>query len=1030
MADELLSAISAAADGAGLASVPVKAIRAWVRRDEARNLMRELQGELENRWPDQATRGDVYQQIARLMQDSRLWVPFQAVVAGDARALAEIRTFLTEHIGAESAAGAEEVAVAVTDALAAHVGRAQRTPEAAVDVAVTLRHGQTALRLDAIDEGIEEIKQIVATERVFEDIRNNQPPDAGEASLAQALVLGPLHSIGAVDEVREAERAADGGDPGAGAAKLIEVANRLSDSGVDIASEALRERAAALLDEAGQTESATEVFVDLLWRRVARNSLPTTSSIRRLSEILRRDEQWIADAFEAIATWPRVGPAAVARLQDAATRSRGRADHLNFVAAATDIGSIFDQYDIVVEVANEVAPQPLSSGARLAVELDSLDARTALGEQTEDEWLRTLRWVDAEGTREDAARAWQRRGAVLAERGDIPASTDAYRRAMTAWAEVSGHEDQIADAFYSMQAAAIVNASPIPDPELRALAYELRGRATTDAARAEALIAEGMRQRLRPHGGHEALEALWRALAIGRRVGSLQLALVACERLGELYEHAGELSAAAVLYIAAGKAKEAVRVVQGLTTEQLSGVVEVDIARWRKDAVYAVVGSVGRSLTPDKVAEIAPTILADARKEPDAWLAPQPAISSKRALASIALAVQPDLRDQVFAELLRSLDHADYEVVRASSRALIMATNLGVVDATADVVRLFLRDPYNYGVRVDWVAERLTVSEALVAEVRQAALEGNQPALAALVLSDRVADDAEFAAACESATSGWIDYAPTTTTVEDGRTEISTGMGAPTADAGILARSASRETRTRFLDRMLSIALGDTDPEMTRAAATDAIYNLAPAVELEEARAAITQLLPLALGAYPLTQWDANLDHPLSPFLIQLHSPGALRRAALHTVIRLTESHPDLGYADLEPAITAALNSADSELIAIALAGSGAFPEMKLAVPLEAAMGNPSAEIRQAALEAFVARTGHMPTDEIVDALSRDAVAAVRFGLLTVSTDAPDGQAGIQRLMDDPDAYIRLRASAALESLPPVGSDGPQPTAT
>jgi hypothetical protein len=157
MADELWDTLGKVADGAGAAGVPVRLIDRWRRRDAAKNLLREIQSEFDARLGDQPTRSDLYEQFSRLVVGPELWPAFEAVTRGDADALERVQTYLAANIGVESRAAATEVAAAIADVLARHVGRAQPDEQAAIDVATTLRHEQAQRRLDGVGETLEQI---------------------------------------------------------------------------------------------------------------------------------------------------------------------------------------------------------------------------------------------------------------------------------------------------------------------------------------------------------------------------------------------------------------------------------------------------------------------------------------------------------------------------------------------------------------------------------------------------------------------------------------------------------------------------------------------------------------------------------------------------------------------------------------------------------------------------------------------------------------------------------------------------------
>jgi hypothetical protein len=1016
MADDLFGILDEISDAMGVAGAPIKGVRVWMRRDEGRNLLRELQREVDKRWRDQPTRSDVYNQIARHLQKPELWVPFSAVVEGDADALEEVRAYLRAHLGTESQHGSEEVAEVVAEVLANYLGRAQTSPEAATDVVGRLRHEQGQQRFDAMDDRLDLLQTGQA--RIFEQLREGRVVERGQSNLAEALVLGPLNRIDAVDDVRAAERADAEGDPAHAADMLLSVAERLEDARLDLAAESVRERAGELLARAGQRPKAAAVLLEVARRRVARGTRLASTTIRTLRDALDPIEGWIADALEAVADWPGRGDPPVQTLREAARRAAGRKDELWFVAAAVDLLSLYGRQAEVLEVTALVVGRPLAGGERLAIELDRLEALEATGAaaDVEQQWLALLRWADTQGSAQSAGLAWQRRGAVLAGREEVDAAHDAYRRAMGAWATVEGFEEQAGDAFFSMQTVSTINAKPIPELELRPLAYALRGRADTPAARVDRMLSEGMQDRLRPRGEPAALRAFWHAVALARRSGSLVRTMIAVERLAELHAHAREPYIALAFYLTAGNGKQAAELAQALHARNVGDVLTPGGPRWYRAAVYAVVAGIGRLLPEDVAQRLAGHVLAESREEPDSWIAPQPALAAKRALAAMALALPDQLANGAFEQVVGGLSHAQYDIAKASAGALILATNVAAYDATDELLELFARDPYNYGISVAWVAERLEAAPTKASILRAAALEGKDPVLAALVLADLAQDD-ELQARCDEAGRRWTEFEPTKESVADGVQQASTGLGTSVDIAGIVGRRASPGTRVGLVERLLDVAADTRHPEDTRASAAGAIRNLAPALAAAQATTAAARLLPLARGEYELSRWDANIDHPLSPFQVRLHEAGILRAAAVAAVARLAAEH-DVGLDELPSIVQSAVGADEPSVVAAAFEALRLVETVDCPVPLEVAMRHPEADVRQAALAAHLERERSVPKSPTLTALVNDPVVSVRLTLAKGMRGMPDAEPVLSMLADDPDAYVRAVARRAREDAP------------
>src|SRR3954470_15864626 len=97
----------------GAAGAPIKAARAWWRRDEARNLLREIKVELDDRWGDDPVLSDAYEQVAHLVMRPEVAEAFDAAVVGDVDALDRVREYLSEHVGSDSSGSSREVAAIV-----------------------------------------------------------------------------------------------------------------------------------------------------------------------------------------------------------------------------------------------------------------------------------------------------------------------------------------------------------------------------------------------------------------------------------------------------------------------------------------------------------------------------------------------------------------------------------------------------------------------------------------------------------------------------------------------------------------------------------------------------------------------------------------------------------------------------------------------------------------------------------------------------------------------------------------------------
>ena len=196
MADDLFDVLGPASEAMGVAGAPLKGIRMWLRRDEARNLGRSLKRELDVLWSDTPERADVYEQVARLLLDARLSAPFKRLAQGEAAAIGEVRTFLSDNLGTESREGSQQVAAVIAEVLANYVGRAQADPQAAIDAALRLRFEQSREDSQAVKEQLAQLDK--GQRRLLGDLA----PSAGSRSesdyrqyMSNRLSLLPMQGI-------------------------------------------------------------------------------------------------------------------------------------------------------------------------------------------------------------------------------------------------------------------------------------------------------------------------------------------------------------------------------------------------------------------------------------------------------------------------------------------------------------------------------------------------------------------------------------------------------------------------------------------------------------------------------------------------------------------------------------------------------------------------------------------------------------------------------------------------------------------
>jgi hypothetical protein len=842
------------------------------------------------------------------------------------------------------------------------------------------------------------------------------------AGLAAALVVGPLRHVGAVEELAAAEQLAEEGAAVKAADAILQIVARLDREGLRSASETLRERAAILLASAGERPRVLDLLIGIVEANIERGERWAAEPILALIETLQGEDDWIAAGLRARITWPEYGPAVLEALDAAANASVARPDHVNWVAAQSEVLLLFGEIETVLAATQTLSGAPLADGARLALELDRLDALQASGnlEAADAGWLGLLRWADREAGAESRGIAWQRRGLGLARREDVPGAEDAYRRAMDAWAGTPGFEEQAGDAFFSLGSVYLVNGrvNP-PDADLRPLAHSLRGSSETPVARAERLASEAMSNRLSDKLP-EALYSYWRAYAMQRAAGSLTGQLSSAAVLAEVYAHGREPAQAMKLYVTAGDGQKAATAIAGVYPPGLlAASLDLDTPRWERSAAYHVIGEHGRTLPTEYVAVNAPRVLEEAQRDPDGPVAPQPALGARGALAAIALTAPAELQPDVFAQLVRQLRGNFPDVIQASATALILATNAELTDATGELLDAFLEDPYLTGISSFWIAEQASSDSTLREPLRNAAVGGNVAAMEALVVADLVGEDDELKAACDRVVDGASGAHGVEEVREGDEVRFSVGMGMNLGTPAILARISPEELRSRFLAGMLALVGDEREPESNRASAAGALFNLAPALSEEQAVRVNDTLLPLALGGYDLSRWDENVGTPLTRFNINLHIPNSLRTAAIGTVAQLVARHPGLDPAGLERAINAALGDGAAVVLAAGLDAIARVPSVAVPFPPDVALGHPDQSVRCEAFRAWAARNHGIPDAELLKQLRDDHGVNLRLAVLQLLHErAPANELVQWFATSDPDSCVRAIALQRLGATP------------
>lgn len=848
--------------------------------------------------------------------------------------------------------------------------------------------------------------------------------ESSQDTAARALVEGPLRQAGQEARARAANQHVAEGRHMPAAKLRVEIADTLAGEGLHAASETFRELAATAYVDAGMPEPAIELLERVANAQIARGSDTATIALRRLEPLYPPDERWRFEAIQARDQWPFAGGDALVALETATRRSEGTPEHVARLAEQVDLLALFGEHDAVLEATHDL-PGDVTEGPRLHLELDRLTALSLTGEDEAAEagWGALTEWADTRATANAAGLVWQRRGILYAYVGDVDAAHGAYRRAMAAWSREPNHQEQVADAFFSLQAASMLNGKIPSDLELRALAAELRGGTGTPAGRTSALTVRGMMSRL-DEKPRDALRAYAFALAVAQRTGSLADVHQLSVRLGELYERLGHPRQALANYLTAGKADESARVATGIAADELTVALPLTVCRWERASAFRVIAREGARLPDAFVGEITPALLDEAREMPDGLQFPQPARGARRALAAVALQIPDDLRPKAVGQLCRQLGEGDIQVTAESARALSTLTDVGLCDETEKLVDVFLADTYNHGVDVEWLARHARDRPGLLQRIRASALGGDTPSLEVLVLAGAVEGDDELTEATNRVARGISD----STSVSDHEEQLDdgtvrrwtrVGMGVGLDGPAIAATAADEDARRAAIDGLLAVLGSSREPEGHRASAAQALFNLVPHLPNDRVQAVADALHDPAQGQYTSSSpLDTNIDDPLGAIRIALHVPHGLRAGALVATAQLVSMHSDVDPDGLRTAIELAFRDGQPLVLAAAYDALARLSSPPGEHVIEGGMKHPDAGVRAEALGCWGAHHDHLPRAEIVDDLMQDRSVKVRMRLMRMAEAAGD-DAVLDQLSADPHAYVRKTVQAVKQQRGP-----------
>jgi hypothetical protein len=871
-------------------------------------------------------------------------------------------------------------------------------------------------------------------------VYHDRPPE--EREISEALIGDVLRLAGVDADVERAIELRGDGRPAEAATALVDVARRLDARGYGVIGEFSLEQAAGASDEADDHDQAVALTEEIIRRRLARLDSRAEYDARRLARYLDDDQRWRAEGFAARAVWPEQPDAAATVLEAAWQHARDTTEELDWAAALIDmlmaVGRFEDAHrhaDALLKRCSElIAAGDAIESKRLSIELDDLDAQLELGGDA-DELDRAWRTLLDELDRQQPAlpcpiiaRAWQRRGVMLGRSDRPDDARSAYVRAIKEWNREPGNEEQIKEAFFSLELIALLSGTWRGETQqIRVYASRLRGRNESAATMADRLERQGLHARLSEANFPDARRAFWLAYAVSRAAGNFYEQLAAAELLAELHRAAGRPIEALGLLVAAGKEKEAKQLAKDLAAEVAGDDVLPTLKLrgpiWERTVSYTVLGEVGNRLSDNNVASLVPSLLAAARVRLTSMYWPQPSVAAQAALSAVAIAVPEDSLAEVCDVLIDERRSANTD---EALRTLVRLTNVGRVDETARVANVLFDETAalgNPGTFIHWLGSRLGHYPELQGLVRRKARDGNSWALETMAIAELISDDEEIVTRVDAQVEAFLAHRSFEETEEDGRTTRVVHFGSA-AGIGVTARFASPELRDRLVDHLLGIVVNDNDIESNRADAADTLYNLAGVIGRNAARRALPSLARVGRGEHGRSDLDGT-PGPRDPFArswIAWNSDDALRSSALAAAARIAAAaefdEQELAEARIVESLKLALDSGRRRPIAAGLNGYAWLPQLQLPLSFDQAFTHQDPEVRIAALRLFSARHSLPPFGELATLAVDDPDWNVRAFICLIAVEADTaGQPVLAALADDINTFVRWRARSQLTRL-------------
>lgn len=769
---------------------------------------------------------------------------------------------------------------------------------------------------------------------------------ARRALATRSLTQGPYGALGLVEDLARAERATTQQHWPKAAKRWRRLlsaveARRLEPRLVW----PLLERYGDALERGGQRRAAGEIYLRLARERVEEDDAAAEHDVGRVLWS-GRPVDFEVKLVHLRAEAPEAGIEILPRMEQLHDAAKGAKQRRASGAALVDALVFFGFYERAFAIADAVVSRRLDTPEKRRLALDRLDCAGELGNDVDAEWKQLIRVWRQEGP---WMYGWalQRRGAYLARSGRAKKAHEQFARAAGVWGGVEGGEEQVAEAVLCAEAVNAFNGilrSDVPFGA-RQVAATARGSTRTAAARTDRLIVAGLGY-LADHQRPDALQRLTLAAMADRRAGNLASWRRCLYLLARAYEDADEFVEAMRLWILVGAELRAAELAGRVEREELLDLLRIRGTPWEQAASFAALEKHAKHLEADAVDRVAaPTV--EAAERPVGFAAPQPSFYARKTLARLAARLPAELAERAAKPLQEDVDLGAVNAPESASGLMALHVR-GLIDAVPLLLDALLAGQDLPVTIAGWLRE--DAPEELQQKVVNAAIAGNQLAVAEAVRADLPSKFPELRALCDAAIKRALDASSS---------EHDTSFGVNFTELGELARFCRPSLRREFATTLReAVASPDLD-ELSKISALIATAIVAPALAASTARELLAAFLPLAEGKPPDSapgQLRSHRNPKRARNKFTRNAPeGQLQSAAVQACARLARRGAPRSKA-MGRALEVALVSGDTHVVRMALREMTELPDVRVRTDIQELAGNAEPEVARAAAELITKR--------------------------------------------------------------------------